>query len=55
LLVRQQSRYEVSHPLIHTYAGEGSMARYDLSSQCALLERVVRVLDEQFPEVEYAS
>jgi tetratricopeptide (TPR) repeat protein len=55
LLVRQQSRYEVSHPLIHTYAREELVAQDDPASQGALLERMVRVLDEQFPEVEYAS
>ena len=55
LLVRQQSRYEVSHPLIHTYAREELVAQDDPASQRALLERIVRVLDEQFPRVEYAS
>jgi hypothetical protein len=49
LLVRQQSRYEVSHPLIHTYAREELVAQDDPASQCMLLERMVRVLDEQFP------
>jgi tetratricopeptide (TPR) repeat protein len=55
LLVRQQNRHEVSHPLIHTYAREELVAQDDPASQGALLERMVRVLDEQFPEVEYAS
>ncbi|MFL5696157.1 MAG: tetratricopeptide repeat protein [Ktedonobacteraceae bacterium] len=55
LLVRQQSRYEVSHPLIHTYAREGLVAQDDAAAQGALLERLVRVLDKQFPEVEYAN
>ena len=55
LLVRQQSRYEVSHPLIHTYAREELVAKDDPAAQRALLERMVRVLDEQFPKVEYAS
>jgi tetratricopeptide (TPR) repeat protein len=55
LLVRQQSRYEVSHPLIHTYAREELVAKDDPASQRTLLERIVRVLGEQFPKVEYAS
>jgi len=55
LLVRQQSRYEVSHPLIHTYAREELVAQDDPAAHRALLERLVRVLEEQFPEVEYAS
>jgi predicted transcriptional regulator len=44
LLVRQQSGYEVSHPLIHTYARQESVARHDPASQRTLLERIVRVL-----------
>jgi tetratricopeptide (TPR) repeat protein len=55
LLVRQQSRYEVSHPLIHTFARQGFVTRHDAATQRALLERMVRVLNEQFPEVEYVS
>ena len=55
LLVHQQSRYEVSHPLIHTYAREELVAQDDPASQRALLERIVRVLDEQFPEVDHPN
>jgi len=44
LLVHQQSRYEVSHPLIHTYAREELVAQDNLVSQRALLERIVPVL-----------
>jgi tetratricopeptide (TPR) repeat protein len=55
LLVRQQNRYEVSHPLIHTYAREELVAQDDVAAQGALLEWMVRVMNEQFPEVEYAS
>jgi tetratricopeptide (TPR) repeat protein len=55
LLVRQQSCYEVSHPLIHTYAREELVAQDDPATQRARFERIVRVLDEQFPEVEYAN
>jgi tetratricopeptide (TPR) repeat protein len=55
LLVRQQNHYEVSHPLIHTYARERLVAQDDAAAQRALLERLVCVLEEQFPQVEYAN
>ncbi len=55
LLVRQQSRYYVSHPLIHAYAHEVLLSRDELGRQRALAERMIEVLQGEFPEVEYAN
>ena len=55
LLVRQQSRYEVSHPLIHTYARQMLLASEKATQQAALVARLVTVLAEHFPEVDHPN
>src|SRR5260221_170797 len=55
LLVRLERRYEVSHPLIHTYARQVLLPQHDPASQRSLVERVVGVLYELFPEAIYAN
>lgn len=55
ILVRQQSHYEVSHPLLHTYAREELLPQDDLATRRDLLKRVVRVLNERFPQVKFAT
>jgi tetratricopeptide (TPR) repeat protein len=55
MLVQVGMAYEVSHPLIHTYASQVLLAQDESAAHRARLERLVRVLDEQFPQVEYAS
>jgi tetratricopeptide (TPR) repeat protein len=55
LLMRQQSRYEVSHPLIHTYARQVLLAGQEATRQAALVARLVTVLTEHFPEVDYSN
>ena len=55
LLVRVGAFYEVSHPLIHTYARQVLLAGEVPTQQAALLARLVTVLAEHFPEVDYAN
>jgi tetratricopeptide (TPR) repeat protein len=55
VLLRQQSLYEVSHPLLYTYARQELLTQNDLAFQHELLARVVQVLVEKFPMVEYAT
>ena len=51
LLLRLDTLYELSHPLIHTYTHEALLPREKRDRQQTLPERVVRVLAERFPEV----
>ena len=51
LLVRVETAYEVSHPLIHAYARQVLLARLEETQQRALVERFVTVLAEHFPDV----
>jgi len=55
VLVRQQSRYEVSHPLIHTYARQALLAGEEATQQAAILARLITVLTEHFPEVDHPN
>ena len=55
LLVRVGTLYEVSHPLIHTYARQVLLEVMEATQQTALLARLVAVLTEHFPKVEYAT
>jgi tetratricopeptide (TPR) repeat protein len=55
LLVRVGAFYEVSHPLIHTYARQVLLAGEVPTQQAALLARLVTVLAEHFPEVDYSN
>ncbi len=55
LLVRREQQYEVSHPLIHTYARYMLETQIDPARQQALAERMILVLDERFPSVEYPN
>ena len=55
ILLRQQSHYEVSHPLLHTYARRELLPQDNPATRRDLLERVVRVLRGQFPQVEFTT
>jgi tetratricopeptide (TPR) repeat protein len=55
LLVHVGASYEVSHPLIHTYARQARLSGEEATQQAALVARLVRVLTEHFPEVDYAN
>jgi tetratricopeptide (TPR) repeat protein len=55
LLVRVGASYEVSHPLIHTYARQVLLADEEAARQAALLAHLVTVLTEHFPEVDYSN
>jgi hypothetical protein len=55
LLVRVGASYEVSHPLIHTYGRQVRLSGKEATQQAALLARLVTVLTEHFPEVDYAN
>jgi len=55
LLVRVGASYEVSHPLIHTYARQVLLAGEGATQQAALVARLVTVLTEHFPEVAHAN
>ena len=55
VLVPQQSRYEVSHPLIHTYARQARLSGEGATQQAALIARLVMVLTEHFPQVDHAN
>ena len=55
ILLRQQSHYEVSHALLHTYARQELVAQDDPATRLDALERVVRVLNDRFPEVEFRT
>src|SRR6266436_4465677 len=50
ILLRQQSHYEVSHPLLHTHARRELLPQDNPATRRDLLERVVRVLRGQFPQ-----
>jgi len=55
LLVRVGASYEVSHPLIHTYARQVLLAGEGATQQAALVARLVSVLTEHFPEVDHPN
>ncbi|HEX9133065.1 MAG TPA: tetratricopeptide repeat protein, partial [Ktedonobacteraceae bacterium] len=55
LLVRREQLYEVSHQLIHTYARYMLETRIDPVRQQILVERMILVLSERFPSVEYPN
>jgi tetratricopeptide (TPR) repeat protein len=55
LLVRVGASYEVSHPLIHTYARQVLLAGKEATQQAALVARLVTVLTEHFPEVDHPN
>ncbi len=55
LLVRREQQYEVSHPLIHTYARYMLETQIDPARQQALAGRMILVLNERFPSVEYPN
>ena len=55
LLVRVGSSYEVSHPLIHTYARQVLLAGEEATQKAALVARLVTVLAEHFPEVDHPN
>jgi len=55
LLVRVGASYEVSHPLIHTYARQVLLAGQEATQQAALVASLVTVLAEHFPEVDHAN
>jgi tetratricopeptide (TPR) repeat protein len=55
LLVRVGASYEVSHPLIHTYARQVLLAGEEATQQAALVARLVTVLTEHFPEVDHPN
>jgi tetratricopeptide (TPR) repeat protein len=55
LLVRVGASYEVSHPLIHTYARQVLLAGEEVTQQAALVARLVTVLTEHFPEVDHPN
>ena len=55
LLVQVGTAYEVSHPLIHTYARQVLLAGQDATQQRALVERLITVLAEHFPEVTHTN
>jgi tetratricopeptide (TPR) repeat protein len=55
ILLRQQSYYEVSHPLLHIYARQELLAQNDPAIRRNVLERVVRALDDRFPKVEFTT
>jgi len=55
LLVQVGKAYEVSHPLIHTYARQVLLARQVGTQQRLLVERFIKVLAEHFPEVTHTN
>ncbi len=55
LLVRVGSSYEVSHPLIHSYARQVRLSGQEATRQAALVARLVTVLTEHFPEVDHPN
>ncbi len=55
LLVRVGASYEVSHPLIHTYARQVRLSGEEATQQAALVARLVTVLTEHFPEVDHPN
>jgi tetratricopeptide (TPR) repeat protein len=55
LLVRVGASYEVSHPLIHTYARQVLLAGEEATQQAALVTRLVMVLAEHFPEIDHPN
>jgi len=55
LLVRVGASYEVSHPLIHSYARQVLLAGEEAARQAALLARLVTVLTGHFPQVDYSN
>jgi hypothetical protein len=55
LLVHVGASYEVSHPLIHTYARQVLLAGKETTQQAALVARLVMVLAEHFPEVDHRN
>ena len=55
LLARVGSSYEVSHPLIHTYARQVRLSGEGARQQAALVARLVTVLTEHFPEVAHPN
>ena len=55
LLARVGASYEVSHPLIHTYARQVLLAGQEATRQAALVARLVTVLTEHFPEVDHPN
>jgi len=55
LLVRLGKAYEVSHPLIHTYARQVLLAGEETPQQAALVARLVTMLTEHFPEVDHPN
>jgi tetratricopeptide (TPR) repeat protein len=55
LLVQLGTVYEVSHPLIHTYARQQLGEHTDLAQQRVLVSRLIGVLAAHFPSVEVAN
>ncbi len=55
LLVRVGASYEVSHPLIHTFARQVLLAGKEATQQAALVARLVMVLAEHFPEIDHPN
>jgi tetratricopeptide (TPR) repeat protein len=55
LLVRVGASYEVSHPLIHTFARQVLLAGKEATQQAALIARLVMVLAEHFPEIDHPN
>jgi tetratricopeptide (TPR) repeat protein len=55
LLVRVGAAYEVSHPLIHTYARQVLLAGKEATQQAALVARLVTVLIEHFSGVDHSN
>jgi hypothetical protein len=55
LLVRVGTSYEVSHPLIHTYARQVLLEGLEAAQQAALVASLVTVLTEHFPQVDHSN
>jgi hypothetical protein len=55
LLVQLGKAYEVSHPLIHTYARQVRLSGEEATQQAALVARLVTALTEHFPEVDHPN
>jgi tetratricopeptide (TPR) repeat protein len=55
LLVQLGKAYEVSHPLIHTYARQVLLAGKEAMQHRALVTRLVTVLSAHFPQVEVTT
>jgi tetratricopeptide (TPR) repeat protein len=55
LLVQLDKIYEVSHPLIHTYARQRLWESTDVAQHRALVARLVTVLAAHFPAVEVTN